>query len=401
VNSKILRCRRAVSVSVCLVVAHALLTGPATAATDPPPEAVVAELPFLGDEPNRVYIDLAPKGSSRPFRLMLDTGATETVMTPRVARALGVKVRRLKRDPYRRKTLLGRDLLFYIDTRRSDTASRTGWEYGLLGGGFMKDYVVEIDFPARRVRFLDRKRFEIPESVDGPGEAVLPLTIVSNRPGLEVEINGKRRTLLLDTGAPLPLLLSGEIADGSSVASRPIPGFQAAGTMGKAETELGVVKHLRIGPFDFEQVPAVVAPKGWYNIGFPGDSVLGYDVLAQFVVRIDYPRGRLWLRQVAESRVTWLGQPWSEVERVGAHLSATESKDAYRVELLLPGGIADRRGLRTGDVLPTSDPVSELAARIEVGAPLSLIRPGRKLDHPIELPAWSPDADGQSAVSPE
>lgn len=362
---------------------------------------MLASLPFLGDEANRVYVDLAPEGSSRPFRLMLDTGATDTILTPRVAKALGVHIRRLKQAPYRRKTRLGRDVLFYVDTRRSDTASRTGFEYGVLGGGFLKDYVVEIDFPARRVRFLDRKRFEVPESVDTPGEAVLPLSIVSNRPGLEVTISGAKNTLLLDTGANIPLLLSGAVATESSVASDPIPGFEFAGTMGQAETEFGIAEEVRVGPFRFDHVPAVVAPKGWYNIGLPGDSVIGYDLLAQFVVRIDYPRGRLWLEQVADPRVTWFGQPWSEVEQVGVQLAATEGQDAYRVELLLPGGVADRREIRVGDILPSTGPASELAARIIAGDALTVIRPGNGSDHQFELPALPKDFPAESGTPPE
>jgi predicted aspartyl protease len=71
--------------------------------------------------------------------MFLDTGASKSVLTPRVARQLGVSVRRTKNTPYRRATRLGRDLSFYIDTRRTDTASRTGWEYGFLGGEFL-DY---------------------------------------------------------------------------------------------------------------------------------------------------------------------------------------------------------------------------------------------------------------------
>jgi len=386
------------ALGAALLPALGLLASIASATTDPPPEAVLATLPFLGDEPNRVYVDLAPVGSDRPLRLMLDTGATDTVLTPRTAHALGVRVRRTKRDPYRRKTLLGRDLLFYIDTRRSDTASRTGWEYGLLGGSFLKDYVVELDFPARRVRFLDRKRFAVPKSVDAPGEAVVPLKIVSNRPGVEIEIDGVKQIVLLDTGAPLPLLLSGEVAAKARVASRPIPGYQVAGTMGKAETEFGVAKRIGLGPFAFERVPAVVAPKGWYNIGFPGDSVVGYDLLAQFVVRIDYPRQRLWLKQAAETRSTWMGRPWSEVERVGAHLAPNREPKGYRVELLLPGGVADRRELRTGDFLPSAESAEEIAARIERGEALRVIRPGRKVDREFELPALPGAAASESGT---
>ena len=126
-----------------------LLVGALASAEEPPAEAVLAELPFLDSpEPNRIIVDLAPKGSATPLRLMLDTGSSKSVMTPLAARELGVSVRRQKLDSsYRRPTLLGRDLLFEVETLGSDTGSKTGWEYGYVGGNFLAEYVVELDFP--------------------------------------------------------------------------------------------------------------------------------------------------------------------------------------------------------------------------------------------------------------
>ena len=61
-----------------------LLPGLAAAASpDPAPDAVLADLPFLdGDERNRIFVDLATEGSRRPLRLLLDTGASHTVLGP-------------------------------------------------------------------------------------------------------------------------------------------------------------------------------------------------------------------------------------------------------------------------------------------------------------------------------
>jgi len=194
------------------ILAALLAVAPLSRASEPPPEAVLAELPFEAGESNRVIIDLAPEGSAKPFPLFLDTGADWSVLTPRMARDLGVKVRRLKNDPYRRETRLGRDLQFWIDDRSSDTASKTGWEYGLLGGQFLAEYVLEIDFPARRVRFLDRRRYEVPEQTDAPDEAVLPVKLVSNRPAVEIGVEGRPILVMLDTGAPPTATIQGRSA---------------------------------------------------------------------------------------------------------------------------------------------------------------------------------------------
>lgn len=281
------------------------------AAPEPPNDAVLATLPFLASEQaNRIYVDLAPENSRRRLRFLLDTGATESVVTPRAARDMGVRVRRLKSGAYRRKTLLGTDLHFYVDTRSSDTASRTGWEYGLLGGRFLADHVLELDFEARRVRLLDPDHYVVPEVADAPDEAVLPLVVVANRPAFELTVNGRPLQVLLDTGAPIGLMLSGELASKAGVVSRAVEGFSMAGVLGPVEAELGEATTVAVGPFAFERYPVAVAPNGFYNQGFPGDSIVGFDLLAQFLMRIDYGRGRIWLRRRPDASITWGGEPW-------------------------------------------------------------------------------------------
>jgi predicted aspartyl protease len=144
--------------------------------------------------------------------MMLDTGASASVITPVLARQLGVRVRKLKDTPYRRATRIGRDLQFWVDTRRSDTGSRTGWEYGLLGGEFLDDYVLEIDFPGRTVRFLDPERYQVPESVEAPVERVVALVRAATRISVPIRVNGHELVVMLDTGAPLTAVLSGAAA---------------------------------------------------------------------------------------------------------------------------------------------------------------------------------------------
>jgi hypothetical protein len=298
---------------------------------------VLADLPFAFDVPNRVIIDLAPEGSERSFPLLLDTGATDSVLTPLLARRLGVGVRRHKASPYRRATRLGRDLQFWIDTQTSDTGSKTGVEYGLLGGRFLAEYVVEIDFLGR------------PEVSTEPDEAVLPMQIVANRPVVEIGLEGQPVRVLLDTGAPDTLIVSGAAIRKAGLSPEPIVEVAGGGVLGPIDLFLAEVSELSLGSFTFgPRFPILVAPRGLYNQGTSTDSVLGYDVLAQFVVRIDYPRRRLWLRRQQGSPLTLFGVDYAAARQSGLLVLGSGPLQAYFV---FPGSPAERRGVRSGDII--------------------------------------------------
>lgn len=315
--------------------------------TDVPAEAVVADVPFEPyPERNRVVVDLSPD-ANRPFPLMLDTGASHSVLTPLVARRLGVSVRRQKADPYLRATKLGRDLAFYIDTSSSDTGSRTGFEVGLLGGNFLQHYVVELDFDARRVRFLDPARYQVPEAAEAAGALVLPLQWNAVRPVATLGVNGTPVALLLDTGAPDAFVLAGPVAETAAVAPISDAPVRIGLVLGPTDGRIAEIERLDVGGLQLDAVPALVAPRGLYNLGSASDSLAGYDFLSLFRVRIDYPRGRLWLRPRSDALPTLGGVDWRAQRQTGALVSPRQ--DHLLVWAVLPGSVAARRGVQAGD----------------------------------------------------
>jgi Aspartyl protease len=368
--------RLALVVSLCLPLAAPGAL--AAAAPEPPPEAVLAELPFLpADEVNRVIVDLAPEGAA-PFRLMLDTGASATVLTPVMAKQLGVSVRRNKQSQYRRSTRLGRDLLFWIDTESSDTGSRTGYEYGLLGGDFLDDYVIEIDFPRRKVRFLDPRKYRVPEQVDAEGERVLPVKVVGSRIAAPVEIGGKEIEVLLDTGVADTLILSGKAARQVGIDVGALPEFGTVGTtVGPMEQRFHEAAQFRFAGFDYAPLPVLVAPKGWYNLAMGNDSALGYDVLRPFVLRIDYAGRRIWLKRTGDPRVTFYGSDYAASKKIGAQL--IPHRGVLFVSRVAPDGVAAKYGLRDGDAIVPAEgdkpfTQEEVFARIESRGELTVAR---------------------------
>ncbi len=369
-------------------------TRPAHAGSPAPPrDAVIATLPFEpSDQANRIILNLAPDGN-RPLEVMLDTGAVFSVFTPLFARSLGVTVRRTKSTPYRRATKLGRDLQFLVDTETSDTGSKTGWEYGLLGGNFLRDYVVELNFGAHQVTFLDAKKFQVPEAVSASNEAVVPIRVVADRPIIEIGMNGKRLAVLLDTGSPVPMILSGKAAIKLGVDVESLPPYAVFGTvMGRMPVSLYETESFTLGGFAFDAMPVLVAPRGWYNQGTSTDSVIGYDTLQQFTIRIDYPRQRIWLRRES-TRVTYQGVEYAATRRTGLFLYPNPS--AYQVTGVLPDTPASRLGLQAGDIFHsanrgTAPVLSELVEQVTAGRPIHVMR--RTADDEwveIALPAGS------------
>jgi hypothetical protein len=362
---------------------------------EPTAEAVIAELPFLpSDEPNRIVVNLAPDGHD-PFRIIIDTGASDSVLTPRYAQKLGVIVRREQDHPYRRATRLGRDLQFWVDTQSSDTASKTGWEYGLLGGTFLRDYVVEFDFAAGRVRFLNPGHYRVPETATADNEGVVPIKVIGNRAIVQISIGGKPIQLLIDTGDWNTAVLSGPAANTVGISSTPLPGMGGGSVWGPMEVEFAEAESVRFGPFELTHVPLIVAPKGWYNMASSTDSVIGYDILSQFTVRIDYPRQRLWLRRRPDVELTYGGESYALQRRAGVLIYSMTH--GLKVIGLFPDSAATRLGILPGDVLlsPSGWSVgqeSKLLETVATGGHISVRRPVNGSPVEVSLPAGSSDA---------
>jgi hypothetical protein len=289
-----------VSRGAALALAALLLAAPARGA-DVPADAVLADLPFLpagdGGE-NEIRIDLAEPGA-RPLPLLLDTGTPESFATPRAAKDLGISVRPAKQTPYRRATRVGRDVELFVDTRRGDTAANAGGEWAVLGARFLANFVVEIDFPGRRVRFLDPKRYTVPERVDANDEAVLPIRIAGQLPVVDVEVNHVRVPAAIATGAPGTLLLPGGWASGAALKGDPAATATLAPMAGAGRLEAVTADRFQIGPFAESAVPMLVAEFGAQGAGARSEATLGVDLLKPYVLRIDYARKRLWISQPA------------------------------------------------------------------------------------------------------
>lgn len=270
-------------------------------------EGVAAELRFLDGAAAKgelfqghIRVELSPD-ARRPLPMLLDTGAQGTVMTPRYARALHVNVRKIKEEPYRKRTVFGRDLLFNVDTRSSETASRTGWEFGLLGWDFLRDYVLDIDYRRGSVRFLDPAIHPVTEETGEPGELVLPMGLTDGRPTVEIMLGRGSLQFIMDTGAPGGLIVSEEKARELGIE---IPEdarlVEGQGVIGRDVKASFIFPSVLIGGRRVRNVVLAVALREGSafritNLAGQDEALLGNRFLSRFRVRIDYAHSTVGL----------------------------------------------------------------------------------------------------------
>jgi hypothetical protein len=227
--------------------------------------------------------------------------------------------------------------------------------------------------------------------------------VVANRPIIPITIGTRVVQVLLDTGDWGSGVLSGAAAHEVELSSTPLPGLGAGSVWGPVEVEFAEADRLKIGPFELTQVPLLVAPKGWYNMGPSTDSVIGYDVLCQFTVRIDYPRQRLWLRRRPNVEITYGGLSYALQRRAG--LLAYRRPNALQVAVVFPDSPASRLGIRSGDILVP--PVGEKATDFQVktletivnGGEVTVARQMNGVWIDVPLPSGLPDSKSEESRS--
>lgn len=185
--------------------------------------------------------------------------------------------------------------------------------------------------------------------------------------------------LLLDTGAQPGLILSGAAARSIGVDPEALPDAGTYGTMlGPMQVRFHEVRSLAIGGLAVGPVPTMVSPRGWYNQTGGSDSVVAYDVLSRFLLRIDYPRRRLWLRRESET-VPFFGSDYGAMSEAGA-VVYEDPLGEIAVLVVRPGTIAERRGLRRGDQILRDGAggrrlsVPEVLDALRADAPLRVVR---------------------------
>ena len=187
----------------------------------------------------------------------------------------------------------------------------------------------------------------------------LPLVITPmGTPAVQVRINGTDYEFWLDTGSSMTVV-------SSTVASEAGIPFVSADTLrirtfeGTAPVKAGIVRRLEIGPMGFTNTPAIVmdaalmrvksTSEGITGRGVRVDGIVGWDIIRQFDVVLDYRVGtitfkkpeRLGIIGTAFQNLTWVGKPLVQVRtKPGGTFQFTLDTGAQVT--LLNGSILDK-----------------------------------------------------------
>lgn len=220
---------------------------------------------------------------------------------------------------------------------------------GLIGGGFFRNLIINIDYKRNQITLYDPASFEPPEDYIS-----LPIKIKTNKPYIMAEAslaNGSpvQVDLLVDTGAGVPLLLHNNSHPSLHLPDQYIKGKLGMGLGGYLEGYIGRIQKLSLGSIEFQGVLTSfqnvdenwLQDKDKYRNG-----ILGNDLLSRFNVFLDYTHGQLMLKPYKTKQDPFV------MDRSGLVLFAFGTGfNQFAVRDILSDSPAQLAGFQVNDVL--------------------------------------------------
>jgi predicted aspartyl protease len=317
--------------------------------------AAVYEVPFTMEG---YLIVVEGKVNGKPAKLILDTGAGAGLYTPKSAEKLGL--------PILGQAMVGGGGEKMVPAKFTNARIELGGAVqdkqlgvilelpsgakaefdGIVGYPFLKNYVVQLDYIAKRVRFLDPKSF-----TPSPKAQQLPMTLRMNIPEIPGKIDGIEGRLRVDTGYSGTLTFTSPTVQKYGLTqkyNKRVETVLGQGVGGVTTGQVVRVQALELGALS---VAGVVTGLSVDKSGALADAgtiaLLGGEVLSRFTVTLDYPGKRLFLEKNTE-----FGKPFI-FSRAG--FSGIFEGEGYKVMTVVPNGPAAQAGIEKDDVILAMD----------------------------------------------
>jgi predicted aspartyl protease len=259
---------------------------PSWAAEEIKSEFSASEIPFSFEE-GIIFLKGRLNGKG-PYTFIFDTGATETVIVPPLAKELGLTLTRtgdqhtstLKSLEIGRAQLIDLPIYVFDPPQALSLKLDSGINYhGILGYSFISKFLTTIDYSKRTIRFENLPAKTPPESQ----KYSVPFKILSNHIHILGNINNTGPyQFLLDTGATQTILTHRTARrlnlDGSPL-EHPANAFSS---------ELDT---LNFGDLKVSKLPIIIYdPPHAVEYGINFDAILGSSFLSQYKVQFDYQK---------------------------------------------------------------------------------------------------------------
>ncbi|MEZ5443588.1 MAG: aspartyl protease family protein [Lysobacterales bacterium] len=301
---------------------------------------------------NHIYVQVEVNG--QPLRLLFDTGGVN-LLTPKAAERLGLSssgqlaargvgekaqdVGFAQAEQLRIGTFeLDQPLFYVIDL--GPMMGVEGMEFdGLVGFEVFKRAIVQIDYPARRLRLY-------PEGSAQASGHTLPFVLDERIPVIEGQLDGLPLRISIDTGSRAALTVHSPFARRQQLEQQKAlaaPAINGWGVGGGLTSQAFRIDRLQLGAIAIDGVTAdmYLGDKGAFANN-ETDANLGSGLLKAFVATFDYARQSLTLAPGPD------GYQDDGYDRIGAWLNLADD-DTLAVAAVTADGPADQAGLKPGD----------------------------------------------------
>jgi len=335
-------------------------------------------IPFEFFRDSRIFIPAEIDGV--PTRVMLDSGASQTVIDAKFVKTLQIKAGdhftghgaggsadvtqlhgvniRLGAITFRDTAAVGIDL--------AAVEQQLGHALPVvLGGDAFDQCVVDIDFSRHRIAFRNPGTFTPP--ADAKAVAV---TKAAENFAIQATVEGRNVSLVFDIGNASALNLSPEVwGNPSFLGTRTVSTTKNGGLGGMHVYKLATIKNLDVGGAHFADVPTVL----WGEQKDEGaDGNIGMPILRRFRLLVDLPHKRVLFAGPVDT-----DSPF-EVNHTGLTLAPDPA--GQKVLYVAPGSPAEAAGLKAGDLIVTIDGMKVDAWEARAGLPSWVdAAPGRQV----------------------
>lgn len=362
--------RAAIALILPLVVSVAI--NPAAVAV-PLPAGAPVTIPF--ELVNRHVVVKVKVKNSRPLSFVLDTGANNAIVRMVTATELGLSLegqvntggagpgsqagQRVKDATWSLVGLDGFSQPVSFALPLPALPSALGQDvHGIIGGEFIRQFVMELDYQARTITLHDRRTF----AYGGRGQQ-LPLEFTPNGhpvvKAVVTPLGGKpiEDQFMLDIGSGAALVLhSGFVVEHKlpGPESRTIRAIGLAGAGGRSVGRIGRVSSLQLGSFTIANPITIFSEDkagAFANRSLAGN--IGAQIASRFRTILDYGRRRI----ILEPSPTF-ADPFDRAFSGIALRAEGADYRTFRVHEVLEESPATKAGIQEGDVITSIDGIA-------------------------------------------